>query len=48
MSKKLNESPNDKFRAVHGEMHQANYLINAKGRKSESKAKRELLTSRTK
>ena len=48
MTKALNESPQDKHKAMYGETHQANYLIGAKGRNSETKAcKRELFNDRT-
>lgn len=47
MTQKLNESPQDKHKAMYGETHQANYLIGAKGRNSETKCKRELFNDRT-
>jgi hypothetical protein len=37
MTQQLNESPQDKHKAIYGESHQACYLINAKGSNSESK-----------
>ena len=42
MTQKLNESPQDKHKAMYGETNQANYLINAKDRNSETKSKRAL------
>jgi hypothetical protein len=39
MAQKLNESPQDKHKAMYGETHQANYLINAKGNNSENKGR---------
>lgn len=47
MTQKFNESPQDKHKAVYGETHQANYLINAKGTNSESRSRRELFNDRT-
>jgi len=47
MTLKLNESPQDKHKAMYGEHQQANYLIGAKGRNSETKSKRELFNDRT-
>lgn len=47
MAQKLNESPQDKHKAMYGETNQANYLNNAKERKSETKSKRELFNDRT-
>ena len=37
MTQQLNESPQDRHKAIYGETHQANYLINAKGTNSETK-----------
>mmetsp|Transcript_13613 Transcript_13613/g.23173 ORF Transcript_13613/g.23173 Transcript_13613/m.23173 type:complete len:117 (+) Transcript_13613:527-877(+) len=37
MEQKLNDSPQDKHKAMYGETNQANYLISAKDRNSESK-----------
>lgn len=47
MAQKLNESPQDKHKAMYGETNQANYLINAKDRNSENKCRRELFNDRT-
>lgn len=47
MTQKLNESPQDKHKALYGETNQANYLIGAKGGNSENKCKRELFNDRT-
>jgi hypothetical protein len=47
MTQKLNESPQDKHKAKYGETHQANYLIGAKGKNSETKCQRELFNDRT-
>ena len=47
MTQKLNESPQDKHKALYGESHQANYLINAKERNSETKSRRKLFNDRT-
>jgi len=48
MTKALNESPQDKHKAMYGETNQANYLINGKGRNSETKAcNRTLFNDRT-
>ena len=47
MTQKLNESPQDKHKAMYGESQQANYLIGAKGRNSETKCQRELFNDRT-
>ena len=47
MTQKLNESPQDKHKAMYGETHQANYLNEAKGRNSETKSRRKLFNDRT-
>lgn len=47
MTQKLNESPQDKHKAIYGETHQANYLNDAKGRNSDTKCKRALFNDRT-
>lgn len=44
---KLNESPQDKHKAMYGETNQANYLNNAKERNSETKSRRALFNDRT-
>ena len=46
MTKQFNESPQDKHKAMYGDTNQANNLINAKGRTSESKGK-QLFNDRT-
>ena len=46
ITKAFNESPQDKHKALYGETHQANYLINAKGNNSEQKGK-QLFNDRT-
>ena len=43
----MNDSPIDKHKALYGETHQANYLINAKGGNSENKSKKQLFNDRT-
>ena len=47
MTQKLNESPQDKHKAMYGETNQANYLNNAKGANSESKSRRVLFNDST-
>lgn len=47
MTQKLNESPQDKHKALYGETHQANYLINAKGSNSANKSTKALFNDRT-
>lgn len=42
-TQQLNESPQDKHKAIYGETHQANYLIDAKGSNSESKKHNKVL-----
>ena len=46
MTQKLNESPQDKHKAIYGETHQANYLNEAKGRNS-PECRRTLFNDRT-
>ena len=47
MSKRLNESPNDKYKSMYGEIHQANYLIGAKEKNRENKMINDLFSDRS-
>ena len=47
MTQKLNESPQDKHKAMYGETNQANYLNNAKQSNSETKSRRVLFNDST-
>jgi len=47
MTQKLNESPQDKHKAMYGETNQANYLNNAKQNNSETKSRRVLFNDST-
>lgn len=47
MTQKLNESPQDKHKAIYGETNQANYLNNAKQNNSETKSRRVLFNDST-
>ena len=47
MSEKLNDSPNDKYKSMYGEIHQANYLIGAKEKYRENKIINELFSDRS-
>jgi hypothetical protein len=47
MSKKLNDSPNDKYKSMYGEIHQASYLIGAKEKNRENKIINDLFSDKS-